>query len=374
MEKSVIEYFISLVQIDSVSKNEKATAERLVEDLKELGAEVTIDNAGERCGGNVGNVYAYFSGNINKKPILFCAHMDTVEPGIGIKPQIKDDRIVSDGTTILAADDKAGIAEIIWAIKELKESDEETAPFEVLFTIGEEVGLFGAKYLDYSLIKSEIGYALDSDEIGQLSIGSPNQNSLEITIYGKETHAGVHPENGISAIQIAAEAISKIPHGRIDFETTCNIGVIKGGEATNIVPKKVYIEGEVRSQNRKKLNNLTDKIVSTFKEVTDKYYLDDYKATIDIKVIEEYASFLLEEDEEVIKLARTASEKLGFPYHGKVSGGGSDANIFNHNGLRIAVAGAGMHQYHTVNEYVKIDELQNCVKWVKEIIRIYSAS
>ena len=204
MKKTVIEYFIELVKIDSESRHEKATAERLMEDLKILGAEIQFDNANKYTGGDIGNLYALFPGKIEKKPILFCAHMDTVKPGDGIKPQIKDNKIVSDGTTVLGSDDKSGIVEIIWAIKELLEAGEKTAPIEVLFTISEEIGLLGAKHLDYSLLKSEIGYALDSHHVGQISIGAPSQNSIKFIVRGKESHAGVAPEKGINAIKVAA--------------------------------------------------------------------------------------------------------------------------------------------------------------------------
>ena len=374
MEKSVIEYFINLVQIDSESKNEKATAERLVEDLKELGAEYKIDNANEKTGGNIGNLYAYFPGKISKKPILFCSHMDTVKPGNGIKPQVKGDKIVSDGTTILGSDDKSGIAEILWAIKELKEANEETAPVEVLFTISEEIGLLGAKYLDYSMIKSEIGYALDSHHVGQISIGAPSANRMKYIVRGKESHAGVAPEKGINAIRVASEAIAAMPLGRIDHETTCNVGYISGGKATNIIPNEVIIKAEVRSHDPKKLKEVTDKMTNALLEAAAKFEIDGYKAAVEIDLDEEYQAFRLSEDDETIRLAEIAAENIGIAYKGEVGGGGSDVNIFNQNGLKMAVAGSGMDKVHTVDECIAISELENGVKWVKEIIRIYSKS
>ncbi|MDA3814662.1 MAG: M20/M25/M40 family metallo-hydrolase, partial [Candidatus Cloacimonetes bacterium] len=368
----LIDYFISLIKIDSESKNEKALASKIAKDLRDLGAEVTFDNANEKTGGNIGNLYGYFSGNIDKKPILLCAHMDTVVPGNGIKPQIKDDRIVTDGTTILGADDKSGIAEIIWAIKEINEANEDHAPIEVLLTISEEIGLLGAKLFDLSNIKSEFGYALDSHKVGHVVTGAPSQNSMKFTIHGKESHAGAAPECGVSAIQIAAEAISKMKLGRIDEETTCNIGIIKGGTATNIIPKEVILKAEVRSHNAEKLQKITNDIKQTLLNTAAKYKLDDFQASVESIIQKEYPAFVLKDDDPCILIAKKATENIGLPFKSGISGGGSDANIFNFKGLKMAVVGSGMEDVHTVNEFIKFIDLKNGVKWVKEVIREYS--
>ncbi len=372
MKETLIEYFISLIKIDSESKNEKAVALKIAEDLRYLGAEVNFDNAHEKTLGNIGNLYGYFNGNIDKKPILFCAHLDTVVPGNSIKPQIKDDRIITDGTTILGADDKSGIAEIIWAIKEINEAKEDHAPIEVLFTISEEIGLLGAKLVDLSKIKSEFGYALDSHKIGHAVTGAPSQNSMQFTIRGKESHAGAAPEFGVSAIQIASEAISKMKLGRIDEETTCNIGIIKGGTATNIIPKEVILEAEVRSHDSNKLQKVTEDIKQTLIDTATKYKLRDFQASVESIIQKEYPAFVLENDEPCILLAKKATENIGLPYSSGISGGGSDANIFNFKGLKMAVVGSGMEDVHTVNEFIKLVDLENGTKWVKEVIREYS--
>ena len=371
MDKTITDFFISLVTINSESKNEKATALKLEEDLKKLGAKVQYDNAHEKTGGNVGNLYAYFTGNIEKPPILFCAHMDTVTPGNNIKPQIIDDKIFSNGSTILGADDKSGIAEIIWAIKEIRKNNEDHAPFEVLFTISEETGLLGAKHLDYSLIKSKIGYALDGHRVGQITVGAPSQNSMKYTIHGKESHAGVSPEQGINAIKIASEAIAAMPIGRIDEETTCNVGVIKGGTATNIIPNLVVIKAEARSHNEDKLKQVTEQMSDVLLKTAEKYKLDDFQAKVDIEIEKSYWAFKLKDDD-VILLAKKASENCGLEFKTNIGGGGSDVNIFNVHGLKMAVAGTGMEKVHTVDEYIAISDLENCVKWLKEVIREYS--
>ncbi|MBP7899319.1 MAG: M20/M25/M40 family metallo-hydrolase, partial [Candidatus Syntrophosphaera sp.] len=216
MQDEVVNYFLELISIDSESGDERAIIDRLKADLKALGAKVEEDDAYILTGGNAGNLYAQIPGNLNKKPILFCAHSDTVKPGKGIKPIVKDGIIYSDGTTILGSDDKSGIAELITAIKEIIESGEKHPPIEVLITVSEEVGLLGAKHFDKSRLESAWGYALDTHQVEELVIGAPAQNSIQITFLGKESHAGVEPEKGINAIRVAAEAITAMPLGRID--------------------------------------------------------------------------------------------------------------------------------------------------------------
>ncbi len=373
--KNIVDYFISLVTIDSESKQEKDVALKIAKDLKELGAEeVKFDNANEKTGGNIGNLYAYFKGDVKKDPILFCAHMDTVIPGKNIKPQIKDGIIFSDGTTVLGSDDKSGIAEIFWAIKTLKENNEKLPPIEVLFTISEEIGLLGAKYLDYSMIKSKFGYAFDSHRIGEIVLGAPYQNSMEYIVYGKESHAGAAPELGINAIKLSAEAITKMPLGRIDEETTSNVGIIEGGRATNIVPPKVVMKAEARSRNLDKLNDVTEKMSKALLETAEKYVLGEHKARVEIKVEREYDAFLISEDDPAVVLAKKAAEKLNIEFTSAVGGGGSDANIFNSKGVKMLIAGSGMNKVHTKEEYIPIEDLENGAKWIMEIIKLYAES
>ncbi len=374
MKNDIVEYFMDLVQIDSESAYEKDVAEKLAEDLKELGIKYSFDHANDNFESNSGNLYGFFPGKIDKKPILFCAHMDTVKPGIGIKPKIVDGKIVSDRTTILGSDDKSGIAEIIFALKELIEENALTAPVEILFTVSEEVGLLGAKYCDYSRLKSKIGYALDSHEVGSITIGAPSQNNLKLVVHGKEAHAGVNPEDGLNAIKIAAAAINEMPSGRIDSETTCNIGVIRGGQATNIVPNEVIIQAEIRSHDHKKLTQVTDQMISIMKEKVTAYDHHEFQATVDILPKLAYKSFCLDDNSTVVKIAKEASANLDLPGIVSIGGGGSDANIFNDNGIAVAIAGSGMNNVHTVNEFVLVDDLKKGVEWVKEVIKVYSKS
>ncbi len=374
MENNITDYFISLVKIDSESRNEREVAQKLEKELIGLGAKVVFDDADKKTNGNIGNLYAYFPGSVNKTPLLLCAHMDTVVPGKNIKPVIKDNRIITDGTTILGSDDKSGIAEIIWGIKSLKEKKIPHAPIEVLFTISEEIGLLGAKNVDYDLLKARSGFALDGHNVGNLVIGSPSQNSMKYIIHGKEAHAGVEPENGVSAIQIASEAISKMTLGRIDAQTTCNVGVIHGGKATNIIPKEVMIKAEARSHSEEMLNKVTEQISLAVINAASRYKLNGFEATVDVTINKEYESFRFDSESSPVKLGMKTSEILGLQTKAEIGGGGSDANIFNEHGLEIVIAGTGMSKVHTIDEFITIPDLITGADWVEKVLEIYSKS
>ncbi|MDD2228859.1 MAG: M20/M25/M40 family metallo-hydrolase [Candidatus Cloacimonetes bacterium] len=372
MQDDVISYFLRLVAIDSESKNERAMVDVLKLDLEELGATVEEDNGHKHSDGNAGNLYAYIPGNIAKKPLLFCAHCDTVTPGNGIKAKIENGRIFTDGTTILGGDDKSGIAEIIIAIKRVIDSGIDHAPIEILFTISEEIGLIGAKCFNKSKIKADFGYAFDGQQVGELTIGAPSQNSFIITIYGKESHAGVEPEKGLNAIKIASEAIVAMPMGRIDFETTCNIGKIIGGSATNIVPNQVTIKGEARSHNKHKLAQVCADIRHAVERTVARYDNEIGKADFRFVMETEYDAFSIPEDAGVVKLAQSALRQLDIPFTTGKGGGGSDANILNTPQLQMIIVGTGMNRVHTVAEDIKVDQLHQGVEFVEEMIRQYS--
>ena len=245
---------IELIKIDSLSRQEFDVAMRLKREMEELGATVWIDDAGEKVGGNVGNLIAYFPGNTPlARPLLLSAHMDTVAPGEGVVPMLDGDILHTDGRTVLGGDDKSGVAIICEVLRIIKEKRLPCASIDVVFTICEEAGLIGAKCLDASRLKARTGLVLDSDSVGFLFTKAPAANRMEFKVHGLEAHAGVCPENGLSAIKIAGDGISRMKLGRIDHETTANIGVIEGGMAVNIVPNLVVLKGEARSHSTEKL-------------------------------------------------------------------------------------------------------------------------
>src|SRR5256714_12292702 len=263
---------LELVQIDSVSREERDVAERIKKICEELGAEVEIDDAGAKVGGNSGNVIARFPGTLpGAESIMMSAHMDTVVPGEGVKPVIEGDIIRTDGTTVLGGDDKSGCAVIIETIRCLQEQKIPYTPIEAVFSICEEVGLLGAKHLDVSKLKSKFGIVFDSDDPGFLFTKGPSANHMEFRVHGLESHAGVAPEEGISAIKIAAEGLAAMKLGRIDSETTANIGEIEGGMATNIIPNLVAMKGEARSHSEEKLEAQTQHMKKCLEDAAAKY-------------------------------------------------------------------------------------------------------
>jgi len=243
-KQRLLDEFLELVQIDSETKDERQIANVLIKKMEALGFEVFEDDSAERTGHGAGNLIASMEGSVSgTTPIYFTCHMDTVVPGIGVKPELRDDGYVySDGTTILGADDKAGIAALFEMIRTVKENNLPHGDIQFVITAGEESGLVGAKEMDATLIKAKYGYAIDSDgKVGGIVTAAPHQAKLWTTIHGKTAHAGVAPEKGVSAINIAAKSVAAMKLGRIDTETTANIGRFAGGRATNIVCDEVKI-------------------------------------------------------------------------------------------------------------------------------------
>ena len=364
-EKRLLESFVELVKIDSISRDEKKIANFLMGKLKDLGLEVTIDKAGEKVKGNTGNMIARLKGNIKGIiPVMFAAHMDTVVPGKNIKPVLEEGKIVSAGDTILGGDDKAGVAGILEALRFIKENNVPHGDIEILFTICEEIGLYGAKNLDLSQLKSKIGFILDAGgQVGGITTSAPSQNSIEFIIRGKASHAGAEPEKGINAIQVAGHILSRMKLGRIDEETTTNIGIISGGIATNIVPDKVILKGEARSRNEEKLDKCTGELKKIIEDTAK-----EFKAKAEIKINREYDCYNLTSDDRIVKIAIKAAEKIGLSSSLQASGGGSDANVFNKKGFPSVALAVGMEKVHTVDEYILVKNLKNTAEYVLSII------
>lgn len=364
-KQRLIESFIRMVETDSVSFQEGKMGELIKSEFAQRGIEVEEDNAAELLQGEVGNLLVRIPGNIDAEPLLFSAHMDTVQPGKNIKAIISDDGFIrSKGDTILGSDDKAAIAAILEAYDIIRENRLDHPPLELLFTICEEQGLLGAKVFDYGKLQAKLGYTLDAGgSPGTIIVQSPCQNEIEYTVYGKAAHAGMNPEDGLNAIKLAAAAISAMPNGRIDNGTTCNFGIIEGGKARNIVADNCVIKGEVRSLEQKKLDELTEKLRNTFQTTVENR---GGQAKVDIKFL--YPAIKLDPDEPVICLAVKAAEKIGIIPNLVSTGGGSDASIINGNGIRCANLGIGMRDVHTINEHISITDLVDDVRLILAII------
>jgi len=370
------ETFQSLVSIDSVSREEGRLARELAESLAKLGAETRFDRAGEKVGGDTGNLIAWLKGTASLPPLLLSAHMDTVEPGRGVTVVLRDGVFTSDGTTILGADDKSALAIILETLRVLKGERIVHGPLEIVFTICEEVGLLGAKHLDYDLLTAPYGYVLDATDTEGIVTRAPAANRIELVVHGKASHAGAAPEKGINAIWLAGQAIGDLTLGRIDRETTCNIGVIEGGIATNIVPDKVSVKGEVRSHDPKKLQAVTDTIVAAFQKAVDGCRVETYNKEyprLEVNVERDFPATHIPENHPVVTLAQQAAANLGRDMICKPSGGGADANIFFEKGIFTGVLGTGMKDVHTVGESVALDDMVKSVELLLEIIRLQVA-
>lgn len=366
MTSRLIEQFLELVQIDSETKNEQIIAPILVQKLEQLGFDVFQDDADGRNGHGAGNILATLKGNLDIDPIYFTAHMDTVVPGKGVKPQIREDGyIISDGTTILGADDKAGLAAMLELAHRLKEQDIAHGDIQFIITAGEESGLAGAKEINPAHIKAKYGYAVDSDgKVGGIILAAPYQAKLTISIYGKTAHAGVAPEKGISAITVASKAIAKMKLGRLDGETTANIGRFEGGKATNIVCDEVTILAEARSIDKTKLDAQTAHMKETFERVASSL---GAHAEVDIELM--YPGYRVTEHDHVVQIAVAATKAIGREPLLGISGGGSDANIIASFGIPTVNLAVGYEDIHTTNERMPIEELEKLADLLVEIVK-----
>jgi tripeptide aminopeptidase len=374
----MVEHFLKLVRIDSLSRKERKVALSLKKDLTELGAKVSFDDAGKKVGGNVGNLIARIPGSRSAPSLLLSAHMDTVVPGEGIKPIMDGEIIRSDGTTVLGGDDKSGISIIVEAIRALKEKRLPHGDIEVVFTICEEIGLVGAKQLDPSRLKSRYGLVLDCTGSGHLFTHSPSSDRMEFMVHGLEAHAGVCPERGISAIKIASEAVAGMRLGRIDHETTANVGTIEGGMATNIVPNATSVKAEARSHSEEKLREQTDHMRRCFQEAASRHSVQvDGKyvqAWVEEKIWRDYDRMAVPTDSEIVRLIMKAAKNLDLQIETRSTGGGCDANVFNKMGIVVANLATGMHDIHTVKEWLSISEMASAARIVLQTIVLNAQS
>lgn len=363
-EERLLDGFLELVTVNSETGHEAQICRLLKSKLEELGVEVQEDDTKEQTGHGAGNLICTLRGNREATPIYFTSHMDTVVPGNNIKPSVQDGYVVSDGTTILGADDKAGLAVMLETVRVIKEQDIPHGDIQFIITVGEESGLVGAKALDRSLIKAQYGFALDSDgPVGHIIVAAPTQAKVKAVIHGKTAHAGVAPEKGVSAISIAAKAIAKMPLGRIDEETTANIGRFEGGGATNIVADRVDILAEARSLSEEKMKAQTDKMKQAFEEVAQAL---GGKADVEIEVM--YPGFKLTDGDQPVEIAKRAAGRVGREAELLKSGGGSDANIIAGFGIPTVNLGVGYEEIHTTSERIPVKELNKLAEMVVAIV------
>ncbi|MCR4407690.1 MAG: M20/M25/M40 family metallo-hydrolase [Anaerolineae bacterium] len=351
----LLDTFLTLVQIDSPSGEEEAIARHLADRLIALGLAVHHDNAG--------NLIARTDSS--GEPLLLNAHMDTVGQDRGIRPIVENGIVRTDGTTILGGDDKSGVAIILEVLQTMRERGLPYPPLEIALTVSEEIGLLGSKALDMSQFQARQALVLDSGgPIENVVVSAPSQDVLHAVIHGKAAHAGVIPEEGINAIVVAAEAITHMPLGRIDEETTANIGLISGGTAINIVPDRAELHGEARSRNENKLVAQVQAMTRALEEAAARH-----GAGVEIKVTHSFSAYTLDEDSPLVQRVIRAAERLGLTPSLVTSGGGSDANVFNAGGLAALVLSTGMKDVHTPQETIAVEDMVRSAELVLNIVQ-----
>jgi len=371
--------FLDLASISSMSRREGAIARRLESILKGMGASVEVDDAGEKVGGETGNILARFTGTrADAEPFLLSAHMDTVGPAEKIHLVVEGDVVRTDRTTVLGGDDKAGIVAIFEAIRVLREEKIPHGDIEVILSICEETGLLGAKHFDTGRLRAKRGLVLDVDGVCELITRAPAANRLSFAVTGLEAHAGICPERGLSAIQIASEAIAGMKLGRVDAETTANLGRIQGGLATNIVPTRVVVEGETRSLSVAKLEAQTEHMRQRFEEAAARHAVrledGEHRARVEVKVERQYERLDVADTAKVVTLVAGAAKGLRKSFQTRATGGGSDANVYASRGIEIANLACGMRDIHTVHEWVDLKDLHTTASIVLETVRLNAVS
>ncbi|HEY79776.1 MAG TPA: M20/M25/M40 family metallo-hydrolase [Caldilineae bacterium] len=357
----MVQTFLELVQIDSPSGEEAEFRQAMIQRLRALGLTTEVDP--------YGNLIARLEDGAGEY-VLLSAHMDTVEPGRGIKPVIRDGVITSDGTTILGGDDKSGVAIILEILQLIRERDLPHPPIEVVLTVEEELGLQGARNLAMERLRSRWGLVLDSGgPPGMITRSGPSADMFQVTIRGKGAHAGLRPEEGVNALAIAAEALTRMPLGRVDHETTCNMGVIQGGTARNAVPAEVHLFGEARSRNNAKLELLSQIIINALEQTTARW-----GGQLELEHSHNYRAYRLPDDAPIIQAVIQANRELGYEPVLREGGGGTDGNHYNAAGIQTVTISSGQQAVHTVKEYLPIDDFVGCGEVALKTVMTMTAS
>jgi tripeptide aminopeptidase len=354
----VVSLFTELAALPSPPGEERVVADRVTAYLRDLGLDVAEDDAGPRIGSNAGNLYARIEPTGESgTPLFFCAHLDTVPPQAAIEPVVEDGVIRNAAGTILGADNKAAVAVMLEATRRLLSENRPHGGVELLFTPKEEVGLHGAAAFDHEQLQARVGYVYDqAAPIGEVILGAPYAHSMEVRFHGRASHSGMYPEEGRSAIAAAAKAISDFKLGRIDEDSTANVGIISGGTAGNIVPEWCSFLAEARSHDPRKLSDLVREMLEA---ATFAAGLEDCQ--VETEVHKSYSGYRFKRDDYVVRLAGSALERAGYEPSFKLSGGAADANVFNERGLACVNLANGMAEIHTPQEHIAVEDLDRMV-------------
>jgi tripeptide aminopeptidase len=350
-----LDLFLELCAIPSPPGEERAVCDRVLAELRALGLEVDEDDAGAEIGSTMGNVLARLPGDAEGGvPLFFCAHLDTVPPEGPIEPVVEDGVVRNAGGTILGADNKAAVVAMIEGVRRVADRGLPHPGVELLFTPKEEVGLVGAKAFDTTRLRGGLGYVYDQGApVGGVVLGAPSQTTLYATFHGRAAHSGMHPEEGRSAIAAAAKAIADFRLGRLDDETTANVGVVSGGTARNIVPEWCSFEAEVRSHDERKLRDVVQEMLDAIT-----FAAGLAECEVDTRLEENYRAYRFRREDLPVRLASEALTRVGVQPSYVLTGGGADANVFNQRGLACVNLANGMTAIHTPDEHIAVSDIE----------------
>ena len=353
-QKRMLDRLMEMIRIDSQSFEEKPMTDYLEGYFKKLGYQVYRDAAGEKFGSTGGNLLVHIPGTMEGEAICFNAHQDTVEPGRGIKPVFENGVLTSAGDTILGADDKSGIAMLMELLDVIKENNTPHREMYFLFTICEEQGMHGAKNFDCDKLPCKNLFALDgAGQVGGISTSSPSKYGIKAIFKGKAAHAGIEPQNGINAVCMAGRALSLVKFGRIDEETTSNVGRIEGGGMTNVVSEECFFTAEVRSHSEEKLQHQLDLIQKACQQAAA-----EFGGKAEVQLSHDYPAAKPNQESFLFKCTLAAYEKEGITPKFIISGGGGDANIFSGKGFECGGISTGMFDVHSTKENLQLDVFQ----------------
>jgi tripeptide aminopeptidase len=354
----VVDLFTELAALPSPPGQERAVADVVAAYLRDLGLQPDEDDAGPAVGSTIGNIFARVGPTAEGTPIFLCAHLDTVPPEGPIEPVVDEGVVRNAGGTILGADNKSAVAVMLDATRRVLAENRPHAGIELLFTPKEEVGLLGAAAFDHTRLQARLGYVYDqAAPIGDVILGAPHSQSMEVRFHGRAAHSGMYPEEGRSAIAAAARAIADLRLGRIDEETTANVGTIQGGTAGNIVPEWCTFLAEARSHDERKLADVVQEMLDAIAFAAG---LEDCE--VETEVHKSYRGYRFKRDDDVVRLAHAALERAGYTPSYGLSGGAADANVFNERGLQCLNLANGMQDIHTADERIAVDDLDGMVE------------
>ena len=354
----MLELFLELAALRSPSGEERAVADVVAAYLRDLGLDVDEDDAGAAVGSTIGNLYTRLEPTAEGIPIFLCAHLDTVPPDGSLEPVVDEGVVRNGGGTILGADDKSAVAVMLEGTRRVLAENRPHAGIELLFTPKEEVGLLGAAAFDHTRLHAQVGYVYDqAAPIGEIVLGAPYSQAMQVRFHGRASHSGMYPEEGRSAIAAAARAIADLRLGRVDDESTANVGTIQGGTAGNIVPEWCSFDAEARSHDERKLADLVQEMLETFAFAAS---LADCEVESSVK--KSYRGYRFKRDDPVVRLAARALERSGHPPTYGLSGGAADANVFNERGLACLNLANGMQDIHTSEERITVEDLEGMVE------------